>query len=91
MLRQDIQRDVLLHNESYGIAEHFQTIQVAGIGDHGIGQRPWLRTCCLVGLVEIVPDGRVAVEHQRIKDLGDLIHVLAHDGQGGINNVSGLL
>ncbi len=91
MFRQNIQRDVFLHYESDGIAENFQAIQITGIGNHGVGQCPWLCARCLVCPVEIVLDRRVALEHQRVKNLGDLINVRAHGGQGGINNVSGFL
>lgn len=80
-----------MHDQRHRISQRFQPVQIAGIGNHGIGQCTPLGPLCLVGLVEIGAYCRIALEHQRIEYFGDAIDVLGDGGQGGVDDVAGCL
>jgi hypothetical protein len=86
VLRQDVQRDMLLDDAFDGAAEGSEMVDVAGIGQDCHGQRLGLRAgLAMVGLVEQVAD-RLGAEQAVVHPAGDGKAVRLKRGNGGLDD-----
>jgi hypothetical protein len=87
---QHAQRRMLLDDAGQCVFQRIEPVDVAGVRQHGAGQRPRLGARGLVRLVEERLHLRVLLEQQRVEVRGDLGAPVLEQWHGGLNEGNGL-
>ncbi len=88
LLRQHLQRHVLLHDLPDQRAERVQPVDVPGVLQDAVGQRPWLRAAGLVRLVEQRADLRILGEHDSVEVARQRLAAGFEQRDGGLDDVA---